>query len=141
MSRFVLGLLCGVTVSAVAASTKATVIPLPSAEKRTAPTGKASIHLLAQGEQAFIGRLELDGGGQVPAHRDTTEEYIHVLQGGGNIRIDGAEHALTAGTTVYMPAGAEVSYSNGPEDFIAIQVFAGPEPAAKYDAWAGATPR
>jgi hypothetical protein len=34
-----------------------------------------------------------------------------------------------------MPPGALVSFENGPETLVAIQVFAGPEPAAKYDAW------
>ena len=137
MSRFVLGLACGLTLSAMAASSTSTVTPLTRAELRTAPSGTATIHLLARGDNAFVGRLELDGGGRVPTHRDATEEYIHVLQGGGTITIDGVDHTLSPGTTVYMPANAEVSYDNGPERLIALQVFAGPEPAAKYDGWTG----
>jgi hypothetical protein len=34
-----------------------------------------------------------------------------------------------------MPANAEVHYTNGPDRLEAIQVFAGPEPATKYDGW------
>jgi len=39
------------------------------------------------------------------------------------------------GTTIYMPPDALVSFANGPHRLVALQVFAGPEPAAKYDAW------
>ncbi|MCP4809854.1 MAG: cupin domain-containing protein [Proteobacteria bacterium] len=102
---------------------------------KTPPPRTASITLLAQGENAFVGKLTLAPGGAVPVHRDATEEYIHVLSGSGTITIDGVEHALSAGHTVYMPAEAEVSYANGDEELVAIQVFAGPEPAAKYDDW------
>jgi len=49
--------------------------------------------------------------------------------------VDGEVHALTAGSAVFMPAGATVSYQNGEETLVALQVFAGPESAAKYDAW------
>jgi hypothetical protein len=35
-----------------------------------------------------------------------------------------------------MPPNAEVEFRNGDAQLVAIQVFAGPEPAAKYDAWA-----
>ena len=98
-------------------------------------SAKAKITFLARGDNAFVGKLELDGGGKVPVHRDATEEYIHVLKGTGTISIDGVEHALKPGSTVFMPANAEVHYTNGPDRLEAIQVFAGPEPAAKYDGW------
>ncbi len=123
------------TAAAADASGAATVIALEAAERRTAPNGKATITHLARGENAYLGRLEMEGGGAVPTHRDPTEECIHVLEGGGLMRIDGVEHEISAGTTIYMPADAEVSYTNGPERLVAIQVFAGPAPAAKYEAW------
>lgn len=116
-------------------ATAGMVTALADAEVRTAPSGKARVTLLARGDNAFLGKLEMDGGGGVPEHQDATEEYIHVLEGGGTITIDGQKHELTAGSTVYMPANARVSFENGPEPMIAIQVFAGPEPAAKYDSW------
>ena len=55
--------------------------------------------------------------------------------GGGTITIDDKAHKIGPGTTVYMPANAKVTYQNGPDEIVAIQVFAGPEPAAKYDGW------
>ena len=63
------------------------------------------------------------------------EEYIHVLEGSGTMVIEGREHAVEAGTTIYMPADALVEFRNGPARLVALQVFAGPAPASKYDAW------
>lgn len=111
------------------------VTAIGDAEIRDAPGGGARVMFLARGENAFVARLEMPGGGVVPEHRDTTEEYIHVLSGSGTITIDDRDYGLEAGSTVYMPANAKVSYENGPKPLVALQVFAGPEPAAKYDAW------
>lgn len=116
-------------------SSDATVVPLVEAPRATAPHGKASIAHLARGRNAYLGMLQMDASASVPNHRDPTEEFIHVLEGGGTMIIDGRSFEITAGTTIYMPAEAEVSFQNGPAPMRAIQVFAGPEPAAKYDAW------
>jgi len=98
----------------------------------------ADVYLLARGDNAFLGKLEMAPGGEVPEHRDPTEEYIHILAGGGVFHIDGQAHAVGPGTTIFMPANALVSFKNGDERLVAIQVFAGPGPAAKYDAWTAA---
>lgn len=111
------------------------VIALDDAARAIAPKGGASITHLARGRNAYVGKLRMPAGGQVPVHRDPTEEFIHVLEGGGTMTIEGREYAVEPGTTIYMPAGVEVSYQNGDAELVAIQVFAGPEPAAKYDAW------
>ena len=102
---------------------------------RAAASGKAKVQFLAMGANAFIGRLELAPGAKVPEHRDATEEYIHVLEGKGVISVDGVKHEIGPGATVYMPANALVSYQNGDAKMVALQVFAGPAPAAKYDKW------
>jgi quercetin dioxygenase-like cupin family protein len=127
------GLALGVLLAHAAAP--ASVVHMEDAEARMPASAKAKITFLARGDNAFVGKLELDGGGKVPVHRDATEEYIHVLKGTGTISIDGVEHALKPGSTVFMPANAEVHYTNGPDRLEAIQVFAGPEPATKYDGW------
>jgi quercetin dioxygenase-like cupin family protein len=116
-------------------STVAQVSDLTTAPRRRSPRKNATITLLAQGQNAFLGRLEMDPSAEVPPHRDSTEEYIHVLSGSGLLHIDGHAHTLGPGSTVFMPAQAEVRYQNGPEPLVALQVFAGPEPAAKYGAW------
>lgn len=105
------------------------------AERRVSPNGKAHVTVLARGLAAFVARLEMDPGAAVPEHRDATEEYIHVLEGSGTITIDDASYPLAKGDTVYMPADAKVSFQNGDAPLVGLQVFAGPEPAAKYDAW------
>jgi len=97
--------------------------------------GAGEIFLLARGEQAFLGKLVMAPGGEVPEHRDPTEEYIHILEGGGTFTIDDEVFTVGAGSTIYMPANAKVSFKNGESRLVAIQVFAGPGPAAKYDAW------
>jgi len=112
------------------------------APRRVSPNGQAWITLLAQGANAFVGRLEMAPGATVPEHRDPTEEYIHILSGGGTLVIDGVEHEIGPGTTVFMPSDVTVSYRNGAERLVALQVFAGPEAAEKYERWtAEATPQ
>lgn len=118
-----------------APSPAATVLALDAAEVRTAPPGTAHVRVLAHGQHAWLGRLDMAAGGKVPEHADPTEEFIHVLSGGGDITIDGQTRRIGPGSTVYMPAGARVSYQNGDEPMLAVQVFAGPAPAAKYGAW------
>ena len=154
---FALGACAGTTASTVADTPPAP--PLDAAEAKTAPapvaaepavaevrraaatttrwhaSGTASITELARGHNAFLGRLTMAAGGEVPVHRDATEEYIHVVQGGGVITIDGTPSTIAAGDTVFMPANAEVGFANGDAELVAIQVFAGPAPAAKYDSW------
>jgi quercetin dioxygenase-like cupin family protein len=104
-------------------------------ERRISPSGQARVAVLARGRNAFVARLEMDPGAQVPEHRDETEEFIVVLQGRGTITIDGRQHEVAAGTSIYMRPDALVSFTNGAEPMVALQVFAGPAPAAKYDAW------
>ncbi|MCA9689630.1 MAG: cupin domain-containing protein [Nannocystaceae bacterium] len=121
-------------------ASKPTVRTLAESEHRVAPGGKADIWLLARGQNAFVGKLVMPAGGKVPEHRDATEEYIHVLEGGGVMMIDDTRYELGPGATVFMPKNAKVSFENGDAQLVALQVFAGPEPAAKYDAWTVAPP-
>lgn len=114
---------------------RATVLPLEAVEHRQTGGGAAHIWALSRGDNAFFGKLELAPGGKVPEHRDPTEEFIHIIEGGGRFTIDGEAHEVGPGTTIYMPPGARVSFENGPAKLVAIQVFAGPEPAAKYESW------
>lgn len=123
----------GPTEAAAVATRPAVVRSLAEVERRT--KGAGEIFLLARGDQAFLGKLEMAAGGEVPEHRDPTEEYIHILEGGGIFRIDDQVHTVGPGSTIYMPPNAKVSFKNGDAKLVAIQVFAGPGPAAKYDAW------
>ncbi len=118
-----------------ASTPRARVQSFELAPRARAPSGKAEIRHLARGEAAYLGLLRMDGGAAVPTHRDATEEYIHVLEGQGTILIDGEHFDVGPSSTIFMPANAEVSFQNGEAPMVALQVFAGPAPAAKYDAW------
>lgn len=134
-----LGACAGATLAPVAANSKKalapTVLGLAAAPHARAPHGKAEIHHLARGDEAYLGLLTLEGGAAVPLHRDATEEYIYVLEGRGHMTIDGQGYDVEPQTAVFMPANAEVSFQNGDARMVALQVFAGPEPSAKYEAW------
>jgi quercetin dioxygenase-like cupin family protein len=99
--------------STVEQTLAATVIPLADARSATAPHGKATIQNLALGRNAWLGRMRMQPGAAVPVHRDSTEEYIFVLEGGGVMTIDGHAYEIGPGTTIFMPANAEVSFQNG----------------------------
>ncbi len=118
-----------------AVSPPAEVRDLADAPRRASPAGTGTVAFLARGNNAFVGRLEMDPGAMVPEHQDSTEEYIHVLEGHGTITIDGVVSDVRPGATIFMPANATVSYRNGDARLVAIQVWAGPAPAAKYDSW------
>lgn len=117
------------------ATTASPITSSANAERRRAPNDKATVTILARGENAFVARLDMDANAAVPEHRDATEEYIVVLEGSGTITVDDEAYPLAAGDTVFMPANAKVSFTNGDAPFRGLQVFAGPAPAAKYDAW------
>ena len=124
-----------VGLTAKEAAPKAQVVSLEQALLRMAPSKKASIRILSEGENAFVGYLTMNAGGKVPEHRDPTEDYIYILEGSGTITIDGEKSEVKAGSAVYMPAKAKVSFENGDKELKALQVFAGPASAAKYEKW------
>jgi len=114
---------------------KGSVIGAEGLERRQLGGGKAEIVHLVRGQEAYLGRLSLKGGVNVPTHRDPTEEYLIIERGRGVIKIDGVEHTLQPGSVVYMPANAEVSFTNSDQPLVALQVFAGPKSADKYRKW------
>ena len=111
------------------------VIPSQSFIQKQVGGGKAVIEIFKEGKNAFIGRLTLAPHGKVPKHRDPTEEYLLIESGRGHITIDGKKTLVKAGDFIYMPALAEVSFKNGDQPLIALQIFAGPQSARKYDQW------
>jgi quercetin dioxygenase-like cupin family protein len=106
--------------------------------KKISHSGKTTVTFLAEGHNAFLGKLELAPNAAVPEHQDPTEEYIHVLSGHAQMTMDGTSYTIEPGTTIYMPAYAKVSVQNGNEPLVGLQVFAGPSPARKFDTWVDA---
>lgn len=125
----------GVAHAVPEAPPKSGVIAAKDAQKQVASHGKARITHLAEGKNAYVGKLTLAPNAKVPEHADTDEEYIHVLEGTGTVTIDGKAHAVAPGSTIYMAAGAKVSFVNGSTPMVAIQIFAGPRSADKYQGW------
>ena len=139
LCTFGAGLLAGVALNtAIAQTTESSPVRRPgTVPVKQAPPGTARVHLLAADAQsAFVGLLEIDAGAQVPEHQDESEEFVYVLNGGGEITVDGQTHSVQSGDLVYMPANATVSFvasEDGPTQV--LQIFAPATSAAKYNAW------
>lgn len=148
LASFAGGVLTATAFSALAddaAPPRGRVVHVDEAPVRTHPKGVARVRTLASPadgtQHAFVAVLEMDAGAGVPQHRDPTEEYVYVLEGGGTITIDGQAHAIAPGHLVYMPADSEVSFqgtADGPTRV--LQVFAPAGPERKYDAWTPSGP-
>ena len=126
----------GLTVSAKAPT--GAVVSTADAPTRVAPSGKASVTLFTPHDtegNAFFALLHLDGGAKVPLHKDESEELIYILEGGGEIWIDGAAHTVGPGHAVIMPPNAEVRFEGGAAPTKVLQVFAPATSAAKYAGW------
>ncbi|MFE1953103.1 cupin domain-containing protein [Streptomyces sp. NPDC059524] len=57
-------------------------------------------------------RGEIPAGTKGTPHTVTREEILHVLSGSLHLTLDGTAHALTAGDTAIVNAGAELSVEN-----------------------------
>ena len=123
------------TMAVASQKVKPSVVQLAEAPLASSPSAKAKITHLARGNNAYLGHLWIAPNAGVPLHRDLTEEYLFVMEGGGMLTMNGSNYALTVGSAVFMPAGAEVKFQNGDAATIVLQVFAGPASAYKYQKW------
>ena len=116
---------------------KGGVISSGDAPVRAAPSGKARVRTLSMpGAQAFVGILELAPGAKVPVHRDSDDEFVYVLEGGGALFMDGVRHEIGPGDLVTMPANAEVRFeAKADEQSRVLQVFSPAASATKYEQW------
>lgn len=91
--------------------------------------------LLARGQNAYLGKLILQPRAQVAPRRTATEEYLYIIEGSSVLTVNGQSYIIGPNMAVYIPADGEVSFIVGSEPLVAVQVFAGPEPAARYNEW------
>ena len=136
----VLGLMLGAGVSTVIAQDQQNerpevVMREGLAPTRAAPNGEAQITLLAEGEKAFMGKLRVKPGAELPEHQDDSEEYLYVLKGKGKLTIDGTEYQAKPQSGIFIPAGSKVTFENGDRVFEALQFFAPTDSANKYSKW------
>ncbi len=111
------------------------VVNASQAPVRVAGHGKAWISKLAASPEAFVGIIKMAPKAAIPEHQDTAGEYVYILSGGGELTMGGKTFTIGPQSFIFMPAGVTVSYQNGEAELVALQVFAPPGPAAKYDRW------
>ncbi|MFQ3284408.1 MAG: quercetin dioxygenase-like cupin family protein [Natronomonas sp.] len=63
-----------------------------------------------------IRRFELEPGGSVPKHTNEVEHEQYVLEGQYIVGIDGEEHTVVAGDSLFIPAGTVHWYRNDGDD-------------------------
>jgi len=63
-----------------------------------------------------IRRFELAPGGSVPKHTNEVEHEQYVLEGEYVVGIDGEEHTVAAGDSIFIPAGTVHWYRNDGDD-------------------------
>jgi mannose-6-phosphate isomerase-like protein (cupin superfamily) len=121
--------------AAAGVTREASIRSAETATVRSNAPQTAQVVMLGDGLEAFVGLLSMDSAANVPEHRDASEEFVYVIEGSGTIHINGVATDIGPGTAVYMPANSLVKYENGAEPLVALQVFAGPESAEKYQQW------
>jgi len=121
--------------AAAGVTREATIVSADTGTARVNAPKTAQAVMLADGLEAYVGLLSLEPEATVPEHRDASEEFIYVIEGSGVIHINGSETEIGPGMAIYMPANSLVKYENGNETLTALQVFAGPESAEKYQQW------
>ena len=84
----------------------------------------ARFHTLASpslgAEETSVWHLYLEPGTPGLPHRVTREEIFVVVSGSATASLDGTAHPLSAGSTLVLPAGVELSLETGAETLEAI---------------------
>jgi quercetin dioxygenase-like cupin family protein len=71
-------------------------------------------------EETSVWRLRLEPGTPGVPHRVTREEIFVVVEGSATASLDGSPQPLTAGSTLILPAGVELSLETGADSLEAI---------------------
>ena len=78
--------------------------------------GQIVSRTLAQNKAVSLTLFAFDTGEEISSHESKGDAMVQVLDGKARITIGGAEHTLTAGQTVVMPAGV-------PHALLAVEPF------------------
>jgi len=94
-----------------------------NAQRHHEPHG-ARFHTLASpslgAEETSVWRVHLEADTPGLPHRVTREEIFVVVSGSATASLDGTAHPLSAGSTLILPAGVELSLETGAEALEAI---------------------
>jgi mannose-6-phosphate isomerase-like protein (cupin superfamily) len=74
-----------------------------------------------------LGLYRHEVGASVPQEPHTEDEVYFVVSGRGAIEIEGADHAVTGGSVVYVPAGVTHHFHDVTEALQVLVAFAPPE--------------
>lgn len=136
----IIGLMVGATLSGVVAQEEGNdrpevVMRQGLAPTRAAPEGNVQITPFAEGEHGFMGVMRVEPGAELPEHEDGSEEFMYVLEGEGELTINGQSYNVRPETGIFIPADATVKYQNGEQVLKVVQFYAPPESASKYSKW------
>ena len=74
-----------------------------------------------------LGLYTHEVGASVPQEPHTEDEVYFVVSGHGAIEVDGADHAVTSGSVVYVPAGVPHHFHDVTVALQVLVAFAPPE--------------
>ena len=97
--------------------------------------GQARVIPMQRGEWAYMGEFHLEPGTTLQPEVRTDEEYLYIISGSAVLTADDRRFLVGPRMGVYLPTGADVTWTNGPDDLIGVQFLAGASPGGDYEEW------
>jgi len=115
----------------VTQASEVTLIPLEQVEKIDLPQGSWSAMVInsshVSGNQSALGYSVFKPGTQLPMVKHETEEVAIVIEGTGELQMEGRTVSYKPGDALHIPAGVwHAVVNNGSEDV--VMVFGFPHP-------------
>jgi len=114
---------------------------IEAADTFVSPDGLTQVELFVNATSvpdtpAALSVLTIGPGAGVPEHlHEGVVEMLYIVAGSGTMTVAGVAQPVVAGSAVYIPAATRPSYANGAIETLALQVYAGPGPEARFRAW------
>ena len=99
------------------------VHPLPAVRQARAAAGR-SYHEFLRCPSLSTGLYRLAAGAEDPQRPHDEDEIYVVVAGAATFRVDGQDHPVTAGDTIFVAADVEHRFHTITEDLEVIVVFA-----------------
>lgn len=90
---------------------------------------------IQSGEWAHFGEFSLEPGSEYTRSSHSSEEYIYVLSGTAVVAVEDSRYVVGPRTGLYLPPGADATWTNGSDRFVAVQFEVGPSAGKRYDEW------
>lgn len=104
---------------------------VPAAARRETTTPNATMTTLASptlgGAESSLWLVEMPPEQEGPEHAFAGEIVWSITSGSGKVRVGGADHALTTGDTLVVPAGEMRQFTSGATGFTAVVTVRGGE--------------